>query len=272
MLKPVMTKELLTVPFDVTLWEGDIPAFNPEADTPNRMTAYLIDTDKPVPAVVVFPGGGYSHRADHEGGPVAQFYNSCGYQAFVVHYRVAPNVYPAPQADAKRAIRLVRANAAAWGVDPDRVFVCGFSAGGHLAGCTAVLPDEPSVKDDLAHISSKPTGAVLCYPVIHFGDKGHKGSFRYLLGEERWEQDAPIYSLEKRVDENTSPCFLWHTAEDAAVPFENSLWMAEALHNKGIPVELHVFPYGGHGMGLAQGAPGGVERWAPLSAAWIATF
>ncbi|MBE6779311.1 MAG: alpha/beta hydrolase [Ruminococcaceae bacterium] len=257
--------------FDVTLWEGEIPCFCAEADTPNRMTAYLIDTDHPVPAVVVLPGGGYSHRANHEGEPIAQFYNGCGFQAFVVHYRVAPNRYPAPQADAKRAIRLVRANAKAWGVDPDRVFVCGFSAGGHLAASTAVLPDDPAVADDLSAISSKPTGAVLCYPVISSGDKGHQGSFQNLLGD-RYPAEKALFSLEKQVDENTAPCFLWHTAEDQSVPFENSLMMAEALHANGVQTELHVFPHGGHGLGLAVDSVGDVGRWAPLSAAWIKTF
>ena len=257
--------------FDVTLWDGKIPCFLPEADTPNKMTAYLIDNHHPVPAVVVLPGGGYCERAAHEGEPVAQFYNSCGFQAFVVHYRVAPNRYPAPQADAKRAIRLVRANAQEWGVDPDRVFVCGFSAGGHLAASTAVLPDDPTVEDDLSAISSKPTGAVLCYPVISAGDKGHQGSFENLLGH-RYPADKDAFSLENRVDEHAAPCFLWHTAEDDGVPFENSLMMAAALHAKGVQTELHVFPFGEHGVGLATNGPAGVDRWAPLSAQWIKTF
>ena len=136
---------------------------------------------------------------------------------------------------------------------------------------TAVLPDDPAVEDDLSAISSKPTGAVLCYPVISAGDKGHQGSFENLLGH-RYPADKDAFSLENRVDEHTAPCFLWHTAEDDGVPFENSLMMAAALHAKGVQTELHVFPFGEHGVGLATNGPAGVDRWAPLSAQWIKTF
>lgn len=261
----------------IPLWDGDIPAFCPEADTPNNMMAYLLDTPAPAPAVIIFPGGAYTHRAYHEGEPVAQFYNRCGFQAFVVDYRVAPNRAPAPLADAKRAIRLVRANAAAWGVDPERVFVCGFSAGGNLAACTAVLPDDPTVKDDLSAISSKPTGAVLCYPVISgLEQDGHSYSHHMLL-DDRYEKEVEHYSLQLQVDEHTAPCFLWHTAEDNAVPVRHSLMMANALRTHGVPFELHVFPHGCHGLGLSDPADAehyepGVNRWAELSAEWIRTF
>ena len=264
---------MLTVP----LWTGEIPAFLPEADTPNRLTAYLIDTPRPVPAVVVFPGGAYTHRADHEGEPVARFYNRCGFQAFVVDYRVAPNRHPAPLADAKRAIRLVRANAAEWRVDADRVFVCGFSAGGHLAGSTAVLPDDPAVADDLSAVSSKPTGAILCYPVISgLEEDGHSRSHRNLLGEQ-YDALTESLSLHRWVNGETSPCFIWHTAEDETVPLCHSLKMAQALRDAGVSVELHVFPHGRHGLGLSDPADPdrfvpGVNRWAAWSAEWIRTF
>ncbi len=256
----------------ITLWNGTIPFFLPDADTPNAMHAYLIDADKPRPAVVIFPGGGYSHRAYHEGEPIAQFYNAQGFQAFVVDYRVTPYRYPAAFADACRAIRLVRHHAAAGGVDPDRVFVCGFSAGGHLAGCTAVLPAPDVPEDDLSDISAKPTGAVLCY-AVNSGLKadGYTGSHENLLGD-RYDELAEHLSLYRRVDEHTAPCFLWHTAEDQCVPLGHCLKMADALHNHGIPVEVHVFPYGRHGVGLADDPDHyvpGVNRWAALSAEWI---
>lgn len=262
---------------EITLWEKNIPVYDAAADTPNRMTAYLVETVRPMPAVVIFPGGGYEGRAYHEGEPVAQFYNTWGFQAFVVHYRVAPNRHPAPLADAKRAIRLVRANAAKWGVDPEKVFTCGFSAGGHLTACTAVFDDPAGVEDDLAHISAKPTGAILSYPVIAANSQeGHPGSYENLLGDACTVEACAALEPHKHVDEKTSPCFLWHTADDGSVPVASSLLMGLALREKKIPFEMHIFPKGAHGLGLAtpgtQQETPGVERWAALSAAWIHTF
>lgn len=265
------------MPFSVSLWGDHVPGADPALDTPNRLNAYLIDTDKPVPAVIVFPGGAYAGRAPHEGEPIAEFYNSCGFQAFTVDYRVMPYTDPAPLMDAQRAIRVVRANAAAWGVDPERVFTCGFSAGGHLAGCTAILPDVAAVGDDLDAISAKPTGAILGYPVTSgLPEHGHARSIEILLGD-RYEAEKEDYTLFLRVDEHTAPCFIWHTAEDKGVPCVHSLRLAEALAAHGVPCEMHLFPRGHHGVALANGQNGTPDlpdtaRWAAWSAEWIRRF
>ena len=253
----------------VSLWKETIPAFREDTDIPNIMTAYLIDTDKPLPAVVVLPGGGYGMRAGHEGKPIAEFYNAAGFQAFVVEYRVAPNFHPAPLADAQRAIRLVRANAAQWGVDPERIVVCGFSAGGHLAGCTATLAeDAAAIGDDLDAISCRPNGAILCYPVIScLEEHNQMSSAQNLLGDE-YESRKHDFTLSEQVTDNTCPCFLWHCSTDDCVPLTHSLLMADALAKHGIPCEMHVFPHGPHGLGLAEVMPD-VARWAEWSADWI---
>lgn len=253
---------------DIKLWEKEIPLVNEKYDTPNKMTTYLLDTDKPVPAVIVLPGGGYAGRAPHEAEPISKFFNSRGFHSFVVHYRVSPYKKPVPLIDAQRAIKLVRYHAADWKVDPDKVFILGFSAGGHLCASTAVMEDMCKFGDEIDKMPAKPSGAVLCYPVIDMANGfGHDGSTRCLLGHPT-EEEKQFWSLQNRIDENTPPCFLWHTSEDEAVPVKNSLAFAEKLAEYKIPYELHVFPKGQHGLGLAEGTPD-VSKWAPLCADWI---
>ena len=175
----------------------------------------------------------------------------------------------------QRAIRLIRRHASEWGVDPQRIFVCGFSAGGHLAASTAIITEDVSaIGDELDRESFRPSGAILCYPVISGQDEhGHIGSHRNLLGE-RFEADRAALSLQNRVNEQTVPCFIWHTAEDAVVPVIHSLMLAEKLAEYRIPYELHVFPRGYHGLGLSLDKPeyAPVSRWAGWSADWIRTF
>lgn len=259
----------------IALWNTTIPEYLPDADTPNRMTFYRAENQAPAPAVVVLPGGAYAGRAPHEGEPIAEFYQKQGFHAFVVDYRVAPNRYPAGLADVQRAIRLIRHHASEWGVDPQRIFVCGFSAGGHLAASTAIITEDVSaIGDALDRESFRPSGAILCYPVISGQDEhGHIASHRCLLGE-RFEADRAALSLQNRVNEQTVPCFIWHTAEDAVVPVIHSLMLAEKLAEYRIPYELHVFPRGYHGLGLSLDKPeyAPVSRWAGWSADWIRTF
>lgn len=255
----------------IKLWNNEIPAFDPAAETPNNMTTYLIDTDKPLPCVVIYPGGGYSGRAFHEGEPVAQFFNSKGCQAVVVDYRVAPNRHPAPLADAQRAIRLVRANAEAWKIDPQRIVTCGFSAGGHLTASTILYDDVYSdlyTADEIDSYSCRPNGAILCYPVISVeSDYGHIGSGKHLLGD-RYEDEKSAFSLAQYVNENTPPVFLWHTSDDGGVNVKNSLIFAERLRDSKIQFEMHIYPHGKHGLGLAPDHED-IRGWAPLAADWI---
>lgn len=258
---------------EIRLWEQEIPYAIPEAEVPNALHPYLIPTKRPVPCVVVFAGGAYRCRAEHEGEPIAKFFNSCGYQAVVADYRVAPNRFPAGLADAQRAIKLVRYHAAEWGIDPERVMVCGFSAGGNLAASTVLYPDMTltgHTPDAVDLADPMPNGAILSYPVISIGaEYGHVGSGKNLLGEERYEQEWEQFDLARRVTEQTPPVFLWHTSDDASVNVRNSLSFCEALRNHGVRFELHVYPHGAHGLGLAT-THADVRTWAELAANWIA--
>lgn len=253
------------------LWEQDIPGYESveEKFTP-YMTPYLLQNDTPHGAVLVLPGGGYERRADHEGDPIAMWLNSIGLSAFVLHYRVAPYRHPYPLGDAKRAVRLVRHHAKEWNIDPDRIGILGFSAGGHLAASASTHFDEgnPEALDAVDRQSSRPNASILCYPVISFKDYYHEGSMSRLLGENPPEELRNALSLEFAVKPETPPSFLWHTADDGAVPVENSLMYAKALSKQRIPFELHVFPEGRHGLGLAE-EDASVSQWTGLCAGWL---
>jgi len=256
---------------EIKLWENEVPYLDLGADTPNSMETYFIDTWHPVPCVVVLPGGGYSGRAPHEGEPIAKFFNSRGMHAVVVNYRVKPNRYPAPLADAQRAIKLLRANAKKWAVDPDKIVSLGFSAGGHLSASLAVLDDVTKDRihaDEVDKMSARPNGSILCYPVISmFEGSGSMGSLKNLLGDS-YERQNQYFSLEKRVTNDTPPAFLWHTAADSGINVKNSLVYAEALRDHNVPFEMHIYPHGPHGLGLAH-LYEDVRTWADLAADWI---
>ena len=253
------------------LWNNAIPYLNPDADTPNLLKTFLIETDEPRPCVVVLPGGAYKGRAAHEDEPIAEFFNKRGLHAVVVEYRVSPNCHPAPLADAQRAIRIIRANAKAWNVDPSKIVTCGFSAGGHLCASTILYPDVYSdayPADEIDQENHMPNGAILCYPVISVTDEyGHVGSGKNLLGD-RYEEEKDAFCLDQYINEQTPPVFLWHTSEDQAVDVKNSLIFAQKLRENRVPFELHVFPRGKHGLGLAESYPD-VKQWADLAADWV---
>lgn len=199
-------------------------------------------------------------------------YNAAGYHAFVVQYRVHPHLHPLPLRDAARALRIVRSHAAEWGVKKDKIAVCGFSAGGHLAGSLSIFFDETvGDHDDLSHISARPDASILCYSVISCAEFAHQGSFNQLLGEGALENERCALSLELQVHEHVPPAFLWSTVEDTVVPVENTLAYAQALRRHNILHEMHVYPRGGHGMGLATSDPH-VATWAALSCAWLETI
>jgi acetyl esterase/lipase len=231
--------------------------------------------DHHAPAVVILPGGGYGGRAEsHEGVDVARWLNGLGVAAFVVRYRVAPWRHPAPLADARRALRLVRANAALWRVDPQRVAVLGFSAGGHLALSTtyAGAVAAPTGDDAVAAHSARPDACIACYPVASAGRHRHGASFANLFGGSETEAAARAaasgLSCEDTVTPGAPPAFLWHTADDAAVPVQNTYLMAAALAAAGVPHACHVFPHGDHGVGLAPGHRV-LAQWPALAAAWL---
>ncbi|MBO2943335.1 alpha/beta hydrolase [Paenibacillus sp. F411] len=254
------------------LWEKNIPGIELEEEGSFEpyIVPHVVESASPHAAVVVFPGGGYFRRAEHEGDPIAEWLNSLGLSAFVVHYRVKPTRYPYPQMDGMHAVKQIRHRAAEWNIDPARIGVLGFSAGGHLAATVCIQAEEgqPDAEDPVDRVSARPDFAVLCYPVISFTQHRHEGSVTNLLGEQPSEEMIRKMSGELQVTSNVPPTFLWHTADDAAVPVENSLMYASALSAQQIPFELHVFPHGRHGLGLSEEDPQ-VAQWTGLCAEWL---
>lgn len=252
------------------LWEGRPTASSPTDDFRPILEAYPLSGKATRGAVLICPGGGYTMRAPHEGKPIADRYNDAGFHAFVVQYRVAPHRHPAPLLDVSRALRLIRQHAADWHVDPDMVAVCGFSAGGHLTASLGVHYGLNAVNtgEALDAVSCRPSALILCYPVITARSAAHVGSFTNLLGEAPDPDLLALMSLENHVTADTPPAFLWHTADDPVVPIANSLCFAEALSDHGVPFELHVYPHGAHGLGLAPGDPH-VATWMDLSIEWL---
>lgn len=213
--------------------------------------------------VVVCPGGGYGGLAmDHEGLQIAEWLNDRGIHAWILRYRLGSKGYhhPIQKNDVLRAIRTVRHEATSNGVDPNRIGVWGFSAGGHLASTAATHWDlgDKDAADPIDQTSSRPDFAVLCYPVITM-DEGftHKGSRRNLLGADRYENAELIELLsnEKRVTAETPPTFIFHTTEDQAVPVQNAVEFYSALVKHGVDCEMHVYQKGRHGVGLAKSDP-----------------
>jgi acetyl esterase/lipase len=248
---------------------GDRPEDKP------TLIIYLPEKEKATGAAVcVCPGGGYGHLAmDHEGDQIAQWFNSMGVAGFIVDYRHRRKGYghPAPLQDAQRAIRTVRARAGEWGVDPSRIGVMGFSAGGHLASTAATHFDagKPDAEDSIERASCRPDFAILCYPVVMFDEAyTHRGSQRNLLGEDPDPELVRSLSNEKQVTPQTPPTFLFHTDEDTGVPAENSVQFYLALRRAKVPAELHIYRQGRHGLGLAPDMPG-TGNWPKQCQDWM---
>lgn len=257
---------------DIGLWPDDSPEIDRSSKALRPALRVYPAGNGPAPTVVIFPGGGYGIVSEREGEPVARWLNGAGFTAIVVTYRVAPHRYPAALRDAIRAVRLARHHGTAWGVQPDRLAVMGFSAGGHLVGSLATLGDTElpgNEPDDLVGISPAPDALVLCYPVVTFtAPFAHEGSPANQHGEAVSADGRRGWSLEHRVTASTPPTFLWHTAPDEPVPVENSLLFAGALAAHRVPFALHVFPDGEHGLNLAADEPL-ASAWPALCAAWL---
>ena len=256
----------------VKLWENGTPGYDPSLGQPEPyLTPFLCDkADGVRGCVIVIPGGAYRLCAPHEGEPVARVINEAGIHAFVLNYRVAPYKHPAELSDALRAIRLVRHRAAEFGIAPDKIAVLGFSAGGHLAVSASEHFDYGRDDgDEIDRESSRPDGAIFCYPVASlFPPYTHLESRSNLLGEAPDEQLVTSLSGPEAVRDDMPPVFMWHTFEDKSVRVENSLMMASALRQKNIPTELHVFPDGRHGLGLAAAIPH-TAQWSQLLKNWL---
>ena len=239
----------------------------------SRLDRYTDPDPRKKPALLVIPGGGYGCVCETtEGRPIAECFQKFGFRTFVLRYRVAPHRYPEPQQDALRAIKLIRANADAWGVLPDQLAVCGFSAGAHLAACTGTLYDEVNAADGDSADSccARPDALLLAYPVISFVEHPHLGSAENLLGSDASPSLREQLSLERRVTRETPPAFVWHTVTDQIVPYRNSLLFAEAMWSAKRKCELHLFPYGPHGMQLGYGRDD-IRRWPEQAAAFLRT-
>ena len=245
----------------ISLWSGGAPgALGTNAADIPKLTPYLPDpTNATGAAMVVCPGGGYSHLAPHEGNDYALWLNQHGVTCFVLKYRLGSRGYrhPAMFNDVTRALRMVRADAADWKIDPHRIGIIGSSAGGHLAATLMTHFDSGNTNSDdpIERQSSRPDLGILCYAVITMGEYAHQGSKDNLLGKHPSKKLVKLLSNELQVKTNTPPCFIWCTYEDKTVPMENSLMFAEALRKDHVPFDLHIYQKGPHGMGLKDKPP-----------------
>lgn len=223
-------------------------------------------------AVIVFPGGGYAGLASgHEGRAIAQQFNKIGVTAFVVKYRLPNDSIMVdktigPLQDAQRAIQMVREHAAEWGINPHKVGIIGFSAGGHLAS-TLDTHYSKAVIDNKNNTSLRPDFAMLIYPVISFGPEAHVGSRENLIGKNPSQQLLDLYSNEKQITADTPPTFLVHATDDDVVPVQNAILFYEGLLKNKVKAELHIFEAGGHGFGLEN--PRSKEHWFDWAASWM---
>jgi acetyl esterase/lipase len=271
-------------PIVMPLWPQGTPGAkgtDPDKDVPTLTICLPKAETATGAAAVVCPGGGYGMLAvEHEGKQVAEWLNSLGVAAFILKYRLGPRYHhPAMLEDAGRAIRTVRAGSGRWGVDPQRIAIIGFSAGGHLASTagTHFGAGKPDAEDPIERVSSRPDRLILVYPVIALATPfGHSGSLRNLLGDNPTQELVENLSNERQVTKDTPPTFLAHTNADKGVPAENSMLFALALRKAGVPVELHLFERGPHGLGLGGGtaqfkiAPDpAFQVWPKLCETWL---
>ncbi len=269
--RPLVARPQQTIP----LWAAGAPGAlgSTPADQP-EVTPYLPPVGRANgTGVVIFPGGGYAHLSmAHEGSEIANWLAELGVTTFVVKYRLGPSYHhPTMLGDAQRAIRIARSRAAEWGVDPNRLGVIGFSAGGHLASTTGTHfdPGAASSGDAIERASSRPDFLILLYPVISMRDSvTHAGSRLNLLGKEPSAELVRLLSNEMQVTPQTPPTFLVHTVDDRTVPVENSLLFYRALRTAGVPVEMHIFEHGPHGFGLATTNPV-LSSWTTLCENWM---
>lgn len=258
----------------INLWENGAPnSVGKEPQDIPTITPFVAPKETATgAAVLVLPGGGYARLSDvKEGSDVAKWLNSLGISAFVLKYRLGPRYnQPAPLLDAARAMRTVRSRAKEWNLDPNRIAILGFSAGGHLASTLGTKFDagKPDAKDEIEKVRSRPDLLILLYPVITMGEYTHAGSKRNLLGENPTPELIKLYSSDLHVTKDTPPTFLMHTMTDAGVPVENSMQFAAALRKNGVPFEFHLYEQGPHGVGLAPTNPY-LASWAGRCADWL---
>lgn len=263
-------------PVPIVLWPGGAPG-EPATKAEDQPVLFLHQPaggDANGTAVVICPGGGYGNLAiDHEGHETARWLNSLGVTAFVLKYRHSGSghKHPVPMLDGQRAVRTVRARAKEWNIDPSRVGVLGYSAGGHLASTLATHFDggEANASDPIDRVGSRPDFLILCYPVISMSEKHmHRGSHNNLLGKEADEALEKNLSNDLQVTPETPPTFIFQTDEDKSVPAENCVSFYLALRRAGVPAEMHIYQEGRHGLGLAKETPG-ANDWPARCGDWL---
>ena len=233
----------------INLWEGLPPGHEDGFHVPR--IKYFAPKSKPTgAAVITFAGGGYRTRALYECESYCELLSEMGIVAFDVEYRVKPTYFPYPLLDARRAVRFVRANAEKYGIDKDKIAVMGSSAGGHLAALVSTYKGKLDGEgaDALDEVDYLPNAQLLCYPVMDVNN--HRSSFENLLGEGATDEQKDAVTPTLLASENTPTAFIWHTSSDDCVDVNGTLRYAHRLHELGVSVELHVYPVGGHGLGL----------------------
>lgn len=255
----------------------------PDEGSGARLVGYLHDLDDREmpnrlqrPCVLICPGGGYTFLSAREADPPAFAFFSRGYNVFILYYSVqegASNMRPL--IEISESVMAIRKNSAEWGILPDRIAVCGFSAGAHVAASLGTLWDSERLRErlDTQDGQNRPDAMILCYPVITGGDFAHRGSFDQLTGGKNDPEELDFYSLEKHVSSLTPPAFLWHTVSDETVPVENTLLFATALQKNGVPFECHIYPNGAHGLSMCNNEVNSENphcaTWFPLCAEWL---
>ncbi|MBN12849.1 MAG: alpha/beta hydrolase [Opitutaceae bacterium] len=255
----------------IPLWPEPAYASDGITKTDNAYITYFLSDQPNSSAVIICPGGGYRNLVKRpEGIGIAQWLNSQGITGIVLEYRLPLSDTYRPLLDAQKAIRTVRANARKWSVDPTKIGIMGFSAGGHLASTAATHfdPGNPNAADPVERMSSRPDFAILIYPVITMGDRTHAGSKANLLGENPDQSLVEHFSNELQITSNTPPAFLAHAVDDHVVSSLNSRMYYDALVAKNIPAKYLELPSGGHGLNGYEGAMW--NRWQEQSILWLA--
>lgn len=255
-------------------------------DSVAKLYTYILDNSPEIdsyrkrPTVIISPGGGYEFTSDREAEPIAIQMNSLGFNACILRYSVQPATFPTALLELSTAVAFVRKNAEQWHVDANKIIVAGFSAGGHLAASLGVFWNRSFLSERLGVSKEeiKPNGLLLSYPVITSGTYAHRGSFIALMGKDNGKRLQEV-SLEKQVTDQTPPTFLWHTFTDEAVPVENSFLFAAALLKHKVPLEVHIYPKGAHGLSLGTEETKGkdneftlqpeVANWIEMAGVWV---
>ena len=235
--------------------------------------------------ILVIPGGGYGGIAEKEGEPIAEAFLPYGYNAFVLRYTTGrKGKFPCQLIEAARAIKHIKDNAEEYNIDPDQLMVVGFSAGGHLAACTGTMwkMDEVYKNVDMPYGYNKPKGVILMYPVISPKFENHIKSFKNLLcTDDPTPEQLSAAAIEDHVDADSSPAFILHTVNDKIVDVRNAFTVAEAYTEAGVPFEMHIYPKGPHGMGLANDITskgedkyidGRIAEWVRFAVEWAETL